>query len=167
MIPKRIPKTYPRDKETTDASVAIEVENIEEPKNVDTGNPSILYGDSFSRSVAAIQSIDKISDNNRSYAETAVAQNLHTDINESLAQSIEADINIDDRSMEDIPTDAVPSDAYFKPQTHHTSDMSKAVCKMIREYINDDTLSIGQKVSYLSEIKTFCQYILEERYGVE
>lgn len=167
MIPKRIPKTYPRDKETTDASVAIEVENIEEPKNVNTGNPSILYGDSFSRSVAAIQPINKNLVDKVSCVETAAAQKLHDDINESFEQSIEVDINIDDRSMDEIPTCAVPSDAYFKPQTHRTSDMSKSVCKMIREYINDDTLSIGQKVSYLAEIKTFCQYMLEERYGVK
>lgn len=162
MIPKRIPKTYTRDKETTDASVAIEVENIEEPKNVNTGNPSILYGDSFSRSVAAIQPINKNLVDKVSCAETAAAQKLHDDINESFEQSIEVDINIDD-----IPPCAIPSDAYFKPQSYRTSDMSKSVCKMIREYINDDTLSIGQKVSYLAEIKTFCQYMLEERYGVK
>lgn len=161
-----IEKHYPITRKTTDASVALEKE-VKEINHNNKGNPSILYGDSFSRSVAAIQPINKNLVDKVSCAETAVAQKLHDDINESFEQSIEVDINIDDHSMEDIPTYAVPSDAYYKPQTHRTSDMSKAVCKTIREYINDDTLSIGQKVSYLAEIKTFCQYMLEERYGVK
>lgn len=161
MIPKRIPKTYATIKET------------EEPNHRTTSEPrpSIRYGDSFSRSVAAIQPIDKNSVDKVSCAETAVAQKLHDDINESFDQSIEVDINIDDRSMYHMPTDAVPdavpSHAFLKLQTHRTLDVSEHVCRMIREYINDDTLSIEQKISQLTEIKTFCQYMLEERYGVK
>lgn len=41
------------------------------------------------------------------------------------------------------------------------------ILQKIEELTNDDTLSSGQKVSILTEIKTVCEHILKERYEVQ
>ena len=41
------------------------------------------------------------------------------------------------------------------------------ILQKIEELTNDDTLSLGQKVSILTEIKTVCEHILKERYEVQ